>query len=343
MTVEVSEFDTTPDGRCVKAITISNANGTTVTVLDYGATLQSFVYDGVDIVLGFDTMAAYIRNRDTCMGATVGRVCNRTDCRPFEIDAETILLPCNEPVRNCHLHGGFYGFDQQIWVYTQLDNGVRFSYLSVDGEEGYPGNLAVSVSYLLTEDNSLRIEYRATTDKTTVINLTNHAFFNPNGCFGETIKNNLLQIDADEITQVDDCLISTGEYQSLDGSLLDYRQAKCMREAIEQLGGIDNNFVLTKEPDGALRRAAQVKSPDTGIRLTCCTTEPGIQMYSANFLQADDGKSGKKWGIHQAICLETQHFPDSAHHTHFPHILLHPGEEFFSQTEYHVDKEPIVE
>lgn len=346
MAVKSELFDKMPDGREVHKITLTNDCGTVVTAISYGATLQSFVFDGTDILLGYETVSGYINGNGSFIGAAIGRFGNRIAAGRFELNGEVIQLNCNESARGCHLHGGNVGFDKKLWDFTvkdEEDPAVAFTLVSPDGEENYPGTLQVRVTYTLTQDNTLRIDYYAVTDKDTVINMTNHAYFNPNGYNGASIQNNLLMIPSDEITAVDECLIPTGEYLSLDGSPLDFRKAKPIGEAFDALGewaaggGIDHNFVLSRKHTGNMVLAAQVVSPDTGIRVECRTTEPGLQIYGGHALHENDGKSGLKWDRFQGFCMETQHFPDSVNHPHFPSTVLRVGEEYISTTEYQVD------
>ncbi len=351
MSVSVTLFDTMPNGREVHKITLENKNGMMVSAISYGAILQSMLYNGTDILLGYDTVNGYINGNGSFIGATVGRFANRIDKGRFILNNQPIQLNCNEIPRGCHLHGGNEGFDKKVWDFSVTENdmnAVTFSLVSPDGEENFPGTMHISVTYTLTEEDTLRIDYHAVSDKDSIINLTNHAYFNPNGYDGASILNNTLCIASDEVTQVNDGLIPTGEFLSLNGSPLDFRQGKLIGDVVDALdeewsagGGIDHNFVLSREHTGCLVTAAQVKSPDTGIRVVCRTTEPGLQIYGGHALQENDGKAGHKWGQYQGFCMETQHFPDSVNHPHFPTTVLRAGEEFISSTEYHVDTQPI--
>ncbi len=350
MAIEVKLFDTMADGREVHKITLTNNSGMVVSTISYGATLQAMVFGGKDILLGYDSVAGYVNGNGSFIGASVGRFANRIAAGRFTLNGETIQLNCNETARGCHLHGGNVGFDKKIWDFAVSDeaNAVTYSLVSPDGEENFPGTMQVKVTYTLTDEDTLRIDYHAVSDKDTVINMTNHAYFNPNGYDGAPISNNTLWIASDEVTEVDDCLIPTGEYLSLDGAPLDFRKGKTLGDAFDGLddvwaagGGIDHNFVLSREHTGKLMMAAQVKSPDTGIRVVCRTTEPAIQIYGGHALSENDGKAGLKWGRFQGFCMETQHFPDSVNHPHFPTTVLRAGEEFVSTTEYQVDTKPI--
>ncbi len=351
MSVDIKFFDKTADGQEVHKITLTNANGTSASILSYGATLQALVYDNIDVVLGYDTVAGYANANGSYIGACIGRFGNRIGAGRFALNGDTIQLNCNEAARGCHLHGGNIGFDKKIWDFapaTDGSNAVIFSLISPDGEENYPGTLTVKVTYTLTEDDTLRIDYHAVSDKDTIINMTNHAYFNPNGYDGASTLNNCLWIAADEVTEVDDNLIPTGQFLSLDNSPLDFRKGKIIADAVNALddiwaagGGIDHNFVLSREHTGNMVTAAQVKSPDTNIRIVCRTTEPAVQIYGGHALQENDGKAGLKWGHFQGFCMETQHYPDSVNHPHFPSVVLRADDEYKTTTEYHIDKNSI--
>ncbi|MBQ4612619.1 MAG: galactose mutarotase [Clostridia bacterium] len=351
MSVQVVLFDTMADGREVQKIVLENKNGTTVSAITYGATLQSLVYRGTDILLGYDKVSGYINANGSFIGASIGRFGNRIGGGKFTLNGEVIQLNCNEASRGCHLHGGNVGFDKRLWDYEVIDGeepAVAFSLVSPDGEENYPGTMQVKVTYTLSQDDTLSIDYYAVSDKDTVINMTNHAYFNPNGYDGADITNCLLWIGADEITEVDKNLIPTGNFLSLDGSPLDFRTPQTIGKAFNALdekwaagGGIDHNFVLSRVHTAKMVDAAMVSSSDTGIRVVCRTTEPGLQIYGGHALAENDGKDGLKWGRFQGFCMETQHFPDSVNHDNFPTTVLRAGEAYISRTEYHVDSLPI--
>ncbi len=350
MSITITSFDKKTSEYTVHKITLTNQNGTFASILDYGATLQSFIYDGVDVLLGYDTVSGYANANGSYIGACIGRFGNRIGGGRFELNGQTIQLNCNEAARGCHLHGGNIGFDKKMWAFTtnETANAVTFSLVSPDGEENYPGTLTVNVTYTLTDDDTLQIAYNATSDKDTIINMTNHAYFNPNGFDGASTLNNTLWIAADEVTEVDNCLIPTGRFLSLDNSPLDFRKGKIIGDAVKALddtwaagGGIDHNFVLSREHTGNMVTAVQVTSPDTGIRIVCRTTEPAVQIYGGHALQENDGKNGLKWGHFQGFCMETQHYPDSVNNPHFPSVVLRAGDEYKTTTEYHIDKNPI--
>lgn len=347
MAVLVKEFDRINDGRIVHKISLINSAGTQVSVLTLGASLQSWIFADKDIVLGFDKAENYFSS-GAYIGASVGRVCNRTADGRFTLNGKKYELVCNEVDRRVHLHGGAVGFDKKVWNYEVLcedvDPQVAFTAVSPDGEEGYPGNLTLRVTYTLTENNELKLEYCVKTDADTPLNLTNHSYFNLNGCDGDTIHNNVLQLHADEYTPVTDRLIPTGEYASVAKTAIDFRIPKPIGDALENeddtmqyTGGVDHNFVLSKEKV-AVREVATAYSPVTGIRLTCYTDLPGVQVYTGNFLNENGGKYGLKWGPHQGFCLETQYFANSINEPNFPSIVLKAGETFNSQTVYAVER-----
>ena len=347
MAVTVTAFDHLKDGQLVEKVTLSNANGTSVSLLTLGATIQSFIYEGKDIVLGFDKAADYFES-GAYIGATVGRVCNRTADGCFTLNGTNYRLNCNEVDRRVHLHGGNVGFDKKIWSCTVLDNGnepsVAFEMLSADGEEGYPGNLRVRLVYSLTAEDMLVLDYTADTDADTPLNLTNHAYFNLNGCDGDTVCNHMLRICAEEYTPVTERLVPTGEYAPVADTTIDFRDFRSIGDALKgedacmpYTGGVDHNFVLAHERR-PLSEAAVAYSPATNIRITCCTDLPGVQVYTGNFLNEKGGKYGIQWSQHQGFCLETQFCANSVNEPRFPSIILKSGDVFTSRTTYRVDK-----
>ena len=346
MALTVSEFDTLNTGQIIHKITLSNSSGTEVSLLTLGATIQSFRFTNKDIVLGFDKAEHYFHS-GAYIGATVGRVCNRTADGHFELNGKTYHLACNEPDRRVHLHGGVVGFDKKVWNYTFPQGEkvpcVAFSTHSPDGEEGYPGTMTLYLTYTLTDENELILDYEASSTADTPLNLTNHAYFNLNGCDGDKVHNNLLQINAEEYTPVTERLIPTGEYAAVAGTAIDFRMAKPIGDALdneaatmEYTGGVDHNFVLTHARPEQPIEAAYAFSPATGIQLRCFTDLPGIQVYTGNFLDEPGGKYGLKWGKHQGFCLETHFFANSINQPQFPSIVLKAGETFHSRTTYAV-------
>ncbi|MEW6159698.1 MAG: aldose epimerase family protein [Verrucomicrobiota bacterium] len=348
MTIHQSEFGRLPDGQSVQLFTLSNSAGVVARITNYGAILTELHTPdrsarSVNVVLGFDNLDPYLRGHPY-FGATTGRVANRIAKGRFTLNGQEYVLAINNGPN--HLHGGLKGFDKVLWdakalPATETAAAVQFSYLSPDGEEGYPGNLAVEVKYTLTEQNALRIDYAATTDKATLINLTNHSYFNLAGA-GDVLGHEVL-LAADRYTPVDDSLIPTGEIASVEGTPLDFRAPVALGAHINLLkpnpGGYDHNFVLNSG-GGALAFCARVREPKTGRLMEVWTTEPGVQLYTGNFLDGSlVGISGVRYAQHTGFCLETQHFPDAIHHPHFPSTILRPGEPFRSSTEFRFSHE----
>jgi aldose 1-epimerase len=339
------EFGKTQDGIAVQLYTLSNGKGVRITLTNYGGIITSIVVPdregrAGDIVLGFDTLEGYLKGHPY-FGAIIGRYGNRIGKARFSIDGVEYRLAANDG--DNHLHGGVKGFDKVVWHAREYADPagqhVALHYRSPDGEEGYPGNLDVNVVYTLNEDNQLRIEYTATTDKPTVVNLTNHSYFNLAG--EGDILGHILRLNADQFTPVDSGLIPTGELRSVNGTPLDFTTPTAIGARInqddEQLRfgrGYDHNFVV-RGPAGTLREAAEVYEPKTGRVLRVLTTEPGIQFYSGNFLDGTlRGKGGRLYAHRSGFCLETQHFPDSPNKPQFPSTVLRPGQSYRSTTVY---------
>lgn len=334
------------DDRLVKLFTLTNASGAQVSIAEYGGIVVSLKVpdrDGNlgDVVLGYDNLDSYVEDTPY-FGAITGRYANRIAAGRFEIDGTTYELPVNNGPNS--LHGGIKGFDKVIWKGepTAPGDGVAFTYVSADGEEGYPGKLDATVTYTWTDANELKIEYLASTDKPTVINLTNHSYFNLKDGGASTILDHELSINADRYTPVtDEGAIPTGELASLDGSPLDFRQSTQIGERIEQedeqLGfgfGYDHNYVLNASDDG-MALAATVYDPSSGRVMEVLTEEPGVQFYSGNFLDGHHvGKGGVAYARRSGLCLETQHFPDSPNQPDFPPTVLRPGETYATATIY---------
>ena len=344
-TVRSDPFGTTPDGRAVELFTLTNAHGIEVRAMTYGATIVSIKTpdrDGHlgDIALGFDSLSGYL-TESPYFGAVVGRYGNRIAKGRFTLDGTIYHLATNNGPN--HLHGGVKGFDKEVWtgVPFQSDSGVgvAFSYTSPDGEEGYPGTLSAHVRYTLTNDDQLVVNYEATTDKATPLNLTQHTYFNLTGNASRDILDHEIQIDADSMTPVDSTLIPTGVIAPVEGTPFDFRTPTAIGARIgqdnEQLkfaGGYDHNFVLRRSGPG-LVPAAHVVDPTSGRTLDVLTTQPGLQFYSGNFLDGTiKGKGGQVYGHRFGFCLETQHYPDSPNHPNFPSTILRPGEEYQSTT-----------
>lgn len=341
VSAQVEDFDS------IKRYTLKNSNGVTVKVTNYGAIVTSIIVpdrDGnlADVALGYDRVEEYMNAVDKpYFGSIVGRYGNRIANGEFTLDGETYSLAKNNGPN--HLHGGVIGFDKVVWGadYTDGANTITLSYVAKDMEEGYPGNLNVQVTYTLNDDNALVVDYLATTDKATPINLTQHTYFNLKGEGEGTILDHSLKLHAQRYTPVDDTLIPTGELASVRGTPFDFTVSKPIRRDIglpdKQLefgGGYDHNWVLERDDDeGELSLAAEVYEPTTGRTMTVMTTEPGIQFYCGNFLDGRlKGKSGKPYEHRGGFCLETQHFPDSPNQPSFPSTILEPGDEYRSKT-----------
>jgi aldose 1-epimerase len=310
--------------------TLANDLGFEVSINTYGGAITSLKTPdrhgifGV-IVLGFDTLDEYVRN-PRYFGALIGRHANRIASGKFSLNGVQYQLSKNNGAN--HLHGGFNGFDKRVWSARQDGNTLHLSYFSKDGEEGYPGNLTALVDYTLL-DNELRIDYRATTDRDTIVNLTNHSYFNLRG--EGTILDHELTLNADSFTPVAEDLIPTGEIRSVEGTPMDFRKRKVIGSHIPDVQ-YDHNFVLN-DWNGSLRLVARLYEPVSGRVLEILTTEPGIQFYSGNFLDGSlVGKNGMVYKKYAGLCLEPQHFPDAPNHPNFPSTLLCPGEEYKQST-----------
>ncbi len=343
--VSIEDFDG------IKLYTLTNASGVTVKVTNYGAIITSIIVPDrngrmADIALGYNRVEDYMNAVDKpYFGAVVGRYGNRIAGGQFTLDGETCTLAKNN--NENHLHGGVIGFDKVVWDaeprFGDDWNGLELSYLAKDKEEGYPGNLQVKVTYKLTDKNQLVVEYRATTDKATPVNVTQHTYFNLKGEGNGTILDHELMLNAKQYTPVDEGLIPTGEMPSVEGTPFDFTTAKAMGRDIEQQNeqltfglGYDHNFILDKGgKDDAMTLAARVYEPVSGRVLEIHTTEPGVQFYCGNFLDGRlQGKSGKTYVHRGGFCLETQHYPDSPNQPNFPSTILKPGEELKSTTTF---------
>lgn len=338
VTIEEESFGTLDDGREVSLYTLTNANDLEVKITNYGGIVTSIQTPDVDgnldnVVLGFESLEDYIPN-DPYLGAIIGRYANRIEDGEFTIDGTTYELATNDG--DNHLHGGDEGFDKKLWDAEMQDGSLKLTYLSEDGEEGYPGNLDVMVVYSLTDDNELKIEYEATTDKATPVNLTSHSYFNLSGQPDATILDHELILNADRYTPVNDELIPTGELAEVEGSPFDFTESKEVGAEIDDVeGGYDHNWVLNSSEDDSLFHAATLFHPDSGREMKVFTEEPGIQFYSGNFLDGSlEGPDGTPFVQHAALCLETQHFPNSPNEPDFPSTILEPGETYQTTTIY---------
>lgn len=349
-------FGKMPDGTTVTLYTLTNASGAQVQITNYGGTVVSVKvpdrkgkFD--DVVLGFDSLAGYMGEGNPYFGALIGRYANRIAKGKFTLDGANYTLAVNNTPNS--LHGGKKGFDKVVWTAISVapsaegSVGLELSYQSKNGEEGYPGSLYVKVAYTLTPDNALKIDYAATTDKKTVINLTNHSYFNLNGAGSGDILDQVVQINADRMTPVDSTAIPTGELKSVMGTPFDFRTPTAIGDRIDQNDeqitfgkGYDHNFVLNGTAGSTPFLAARVVAPKTGRVLEVMTTEPGVQLYTGNFLDGTvKGKKGKAYKRRYAFCLETQHFPDSPNRPEFPTTTLNPGETYHQTTIYRFSTE----
>lgn len=330
------------DGKQVFQYTLTNENEMMVKILNYGGIVTHlFVPDKkgrlADVVLGYDSLNGYLEDTPY-FGAIVGRYANRIAGGKFKIDNKQYQLPLNDGANT--LHGGIKGFDKVVWdaddfIYPD-SAGVVLSYLSKDGEEGFPGNLDVKVSYILTNNNELKIEYTANTDKPTIVNLTHHSYFNLKGQGEGDILDHLMQIVADRYVPVDQTLIPTGELLEVKNSAMDFITPHAVGERIAEVaGGYDHNWALNNFDEKTLRLVAKVTEPKSGRKMEVFTDQPGIQFNSGNFLDGSiTGKQGKVYDKHYGFCLETQHFPDSPNQPNFPSVLLQPGEQYKTTTIY---------
>ncbi len=345
-TVAVEPFGKTAQGKPVDQYVLTSANGYVAKIITRGATLRSFIMpdrDGnmADVLLGFDDVAGYESDSNQYFGCTVGRVCNRIGGASFELDGQTYKLFANDGENT--LHGGNgNSFDKVVWKGStvEVEKGVaaEFTYFSPDGEEGFPGNLHATVRYVLTDDGSLVISYRATTDSRTPVNLTNHAYFNLSGAGAATVLDHQLRIDADGYTPTDATLVPTGQVDTVKNTPLDFRKPTVIGERIDSLTetpsiGYDHNFALST-PAGSIREVAVLSHATNGRSVTVLTDQPGLQFYSGNFLKGQTGKEGKSYAYRSAVCLEAQHFPDAVHHPEFAPIWLDAGKTYKQTTIY---------
>ena len=332
-------FGKMPDGTPVDIFTLNDGT-VEARIMSFGAIIVSLKTPDrhgkmEDIVLGFDTLDEYVANSHNFYGAVIGRYANRIAHGTFTLDGKQYSLPKNNGENT--LHGGPNGFYNVLWTPKQINNGVEFTYLSKDGEEGFPGNLTAKVKYTL-EKGALRVEYSATTDKPTVVNLTQHSYFNLAGQGNGDILDDQLTLHASKFTPVDASLIPTGKIKSVEGTPFDFRKATRIGDRIEandeQIklgGGYDHNWVIDGKA-GEMREAAEVYEPNRGRVMTVSTDQPGIQFYSGNFLTGSKGKGGAPYPRRSALCLETQHFPDSPNHPDFPSTVLRPGQTYDTVT-----------
>jgi aldose 1-epimerase len=340
--LNTSDFEGKIEDKKVSLFVLTNKNGCEICVTNFGAFPVSIMVPDkngklTDVVLGHQTLKRYTDLKPTYLGAAIGRYGNRIANGKFTLDGKEYTLAVNNGPNN--LHGGIEGFDSKVWDAKQVDGQtLELSLISPDGEEGFPGTLSVKMIYKLTDDNAFDIRYEATTDKTTLCNLTNHSFFNLSGAGDESICDHTLQINAEFYTPGSDVMIPTGEIVKVAGTPMDFTLPKTIGERIDndfdQLVsgvGYDHNYVINKQFPSQLALTAIASSPKTGIVLETFTTEPGVQLYTGNWLDGFEGKNGKNYPKRSAFCLETQHFPDSPNKPHFPSCVLRPGE-LYQQT-----------
>lgn len=336
--VTSAPFGKSLDGEAIELYKLVNAKGVTATVATYGATLIDLITpdrNGVlaDIALGFDSIEPYF-TLSPYFGATVGRFANRIANGRFTLDGKAYQLSTNDGPNT--LHGGLKAFDKRIWKAEVLScnaPSVRFTLHSPDGEEGFPGAMDVSVTYTLTDENELQMVYTAVADKKTIINLTNHTYFNLKGAGNGTILGHVVAIPASEYTPSSPALVPTGEIKSVEGTPLDFRKPAPIGSQIEAVGGtplgFDHNYVISKGEPAGVQLQADVYEPETGRTLQVLSDQPGVQFYTGNFLDGSyAGKCGKTYPQHSGFCFEPQHFPDSPNQPHFPSVILNPGESF---------------
>jgi aldose 1-epimerase len=330
-------FDNLP----VTKYTLTNPSGMEVSIINYGGTITDIVVPDKNgnkgnVVARFDSLSGYLQKGNPFFGSLVGRYGNRIANAQFSLDGKKYMLAANNDGNS--LHGGNKGFDKVVWKAEKIagDSSLELAYLSKDGEEGYPGNLSVKVVYTLTGDNAVKIDYTATTDKPTPVNLTNHSYFNLSAGRDSTILGHQIMINADKFTEVNGKLIPTGKLPEVKGGPMDFTVSKEVGRDIGQVeGGYDHNFVLIKQGN-ELSKAAELYDPGSGRVMEVWTTQPGVQFYTGNFLtgQLVNTPGGVRYNKHAALCLETQHYPDSPNQPAFPTTILKPGETYRQTTIY---------
>jgi aldose 1-epimerase len=336
MNIQKQSFGALPDGTRIDIYCLRNSSGVCASLMTYGATLVSMLVPDKagkfsDVTLGYDSLAPYL-TASPYFGAICGRCANRIEAGMFHLDGKEYTLACNEGKRH-HLHGGNRGFDKAVWKAAEVRLpdavGVKFTYLSKDGEEGYPGDLSVTVTYTLTEADELRIDYAATTDKPTVVNLTNHAYWNLALGLSPDVLGHELVLNADNYTPVDATLIPTGKLQTVKGTPMDFTLPHLIGSRINQVeGGYDHNYAINGGGQG-MAMAATLSENTTGRIMEILTSEPGIQFYSGNFLDGTiTGKGGTVYKKHGGLCLETQHFPNAINTRSFAPVVLRPGQTY---------------
>ncbi|MFT2011204.1 aldose epimerase family protein [Pontibacter sp. 13R65] len=337
--IKIERFGSLPGGQEVNLYTLLNEAGMVVKITNYGAIITSIVTpdkngEAGEIALGFEELEGYLQ-KQPYFGSVVGRFANRIKNAKFTIDGQEYKLAANKGAN--HIHGGLSGFDKKVWQAEELpeQNGIKLTYTSPDGEEGYPGNLETSITYTLSENNEFIIHYQAQTDKATPVNLTNHSYFNLTAGKSELILDHVVEITSDAYTLVDDTQVPTGEIQQVEGTPMDFRTQHVIGESIDQVpGGYDHNYIVPSA-DGSLKFIASVLDPESERFMEVFTTMPGVQFYTGNALDGTvKDKHGKAFIKQCGLCLETQHFPDAPNHPEFPSAILHPGEIYDHTTIY---------
>lgn len=343
MKITKTVFGKTAGGQTVDKYVIENRSGASISLITYGAALQSICVpdrDGClrDILLGYDTMSDY-EQQAYFFGATIGRVGNRIENARFTLNGKEYRLAVNSGTRNC-LHGGVRGFDTQNWQGEICGDAVVFSRLSPDGEENFPGNLLVKASYRFTDRNEIVIDYEAVSDADTIINMTNHSYFNLSGHGSGSIAAHQLKVNADSFAESNDECLATGRYLPVEGTSFDFREFKSLEDAFDSedsqqkaVGGFDHSFLI-RGWNGMVREAAEAYSPESGILLSVRTNKPAIHFYSGNFMEEMPAKGGGQYDCRGGFCLETQYLPNAMKNSHFPSIVLHKGDTYLFRTVY---------
>lgn len=341
-----ANFEKVVDGKHTSLFILQNKQGAELTLSNYGARIVSLVVPEktgtfVDVVTGHNSIDEFINSEEPYFGAICGRTANRIAKGKFTLEGKEYTLAINNGPNS--LHGGLKGFNSVVWDAKQIDQQtVVLSYLSKDGEEGFPGNLSVTVTYALTEDNSVEIKYEATTDKTTILNLTNHAYFNLSGAGDSTIGDHILKINSNYYLPTDDTAIPYGKPEKTEGTPMDFSTAHeislHINEKVDQLiwaRGYDHTYILNKANEADYIQALECYSPKTGIEMTVHTDQPGVQVYTGNWMTGNfEGKKGQRYPAQSAVCFETQHYPDSIHNPEYPSIILKPEDRFESKTAF---------
>lgn len=344
--LRIADFKKVMDGKETGLFILQNANGCELAVTNYGAKIVSLSVpdktgEFIDVVTGHDSIDDYLSSTEPYFGAVCGRTGNRIAKGKFSLEGKEYTLAINNGPNN--LHGGLKGFNAVVWDVKNISrNSIELFYLSPDGEEGFPGNLSVTVKYTLTGDNAVEIDYRATTDKTTILNLTNHSYFNLSGAGDPTIGDHVLTLESDFYLPTDETAIPYGKAESVTGTPMDFTTPHAIGERInddfQQLifgKGYDHTFVLNRKGEKEYAYFGVLQSPKSGIKMEMYTSEPGVQMYTGNWMTGQlTGKNGQRYPERAAVCFETQHYPDSIHHPGYPSVVLHPGEVFESKTTY---------